>query len=145
MSFDMTIKGADELDRKLSQMEPKIAKKHMAKALRAGAKLVLQATRARVPVLTGALKQSLAVRVGKRKRGRKEQSIQVLIDTKKVPELVTIGKDGKRYFYPAAIEYGTRRMAAKPFMRPAFDASKMEALNATMIALRNAIDQEATK
>lgn len=145
MSFDMKLEGAAELDRKLRELEPKIAKNHLSKSLRAGAKLVLQATKARVPVLTGALKRSLAVRAGKRKRGRHEKSVHVITDTKKVPELVKIGKDGKRYFYPAAIEYGERHKGARPFMRPAFESSKMSTLNAIMTTLRNAVEREATK
>ena len=36
---------------------------------------------------------------------------------------------GKRYFYPASIEYGTKHISARPFIRPAWDTTKNAALN----------------
>lgn len=147
MADSVTIKleGAEAILRKLETLEPRVAKKHLKKALRVGAKIILAATKRKAPVLSGNLKRSLSVRNSKRRRGRHEGGVTVLTDTKKVPELITFGKDGKRAFYPAVIEYGSRHRRARPFMRPAFDAEKRNALDASMKSLRDSVEMEAAK
>ena len=144
-AMSMSIMGGQELDNKLQRLGSKVVKKHLTKALRAGAKLILADARSRVPVLSGKLKRSLAVRIGKKRRGVHEKTITVRPDSKKEPDLVTFGKDGKRYFYPAAVEYGTRKRKAKPFMRPAFDSQKQKAVKAIMAQLLKGVEEEATK
>lgn len=85
----------------LRQLGPRLAKKAVGQALRVGAKIIQQEAEARVPVDTGALRQSIRVRVGK-VRGKKE--IKIIIIT---------GKDDNAFsgseYYGAFIEFGYRR------------------------------------
>ncbi len=160
-SFSMTLEGAKELDRKLNQLGAKVAKKHLVKALRAGGKLILAATRAMAPVDTGRLKRSLVLRAGKSRRSQHEKTVTVQPSSKKEPGLISykLGSasvlgagrggraklSGRRYFYPAVVEYGTAKRAGKPFMRPAFDSQGRPAVNAIMRSLRDAVEKEGAK
>ena len=40
------------------------------------------------------------------------------------------GKDGIDAYYASWVEYGTVNMAARPFMRPAFEVNKAESIEA---------------
>jgi HK97 gp10 family phage protein len=86
---------------------------------RAATRAVAQATREakkgkqRYP---GQLRDSLRLRAMKSKKGR----IGMMVQTRE-------GDYRGDTFYGAFIEYGTNKMAAKPYMRPAFDTKKGEA------------------
>jgi HK97 gp10 family phage protein len=64
----------------------------------------------------GQLRDSLKLRAMKSKKGR----IGVVVQTRH-------GDYRGNTFYGAFVEYGTSKMAAKPYMRPAFDTKKGEA------------------
>ena len=141
MSNFQEIQGGAELDRKLQLLGKNAANKLMKKGLKAGAQLIAKEVKKKAPVLTGTLKKSIKVKTSKKKRGKKEIGFNVGFDTKKYPQLVAYAKGassslktkkttGKRYFYPAAIEYGTKNMEPKPFIRPAFNHTKGDAVRA---------------
>jgi HK97 gp10 family phage protein len=48
-------------------------------------------------------------------------------------------------YYWRFVEFGTSKMSARPFMRPAFDGNKLEALNRIKEYLTARIDKEAAK
>ena len=155
--FSVSVQGGKELERKLRTLEPKIAKKYLRKVLRAGGKLMLQHARANVPVgETGNLRRSLTLWAMSRKGRSHELGISVGPSSRKVPQLVSYSKGsssdistrkmtGERYYYPAAVEYGTRHVAPRPFMRKAFDSRKHAALDVIMTQLRDALEAEAAK
>ena len=132
------LEGAEKLERALAVMEAKVAKKITKKAMRAGAKVVLRAAKARAPVDTGRMKRALTVRAA-RKRKRGEASFNVLFNMRKYPELVTKTADDKRFFYPAVVEHGTSTRPASGFMRRAWDSKKLEALRVIMAQFRKGI------
>jgi HK97 gp10 family phage protein len=96
----------------LNRLEPKLKAKIGRKAARKVAKeTVYKTAREKVPVKSGDLKKSIKVRALKRSRKNKH----------KVGARVVTGPGffkGEQY-YGGFVEYGTRRMAAQPFMRPA--------------------------
>jgi HK97 gp10 family phage protein len=114
----------DDLSKRLRELGPKIARKHGRKAVRAGAKPVLDEARRRVAVDTGALKKSLRI-VSAKPRGS------------------TVGAQ-VRSLAPHAhlVEFGTVKMAAQPFLRPALDARAQEALDRMGAVIADAIEQE---
>jgi HK97 gp10 family phage protein len=137
------VEGGAALARKLKALGPKIAKKVCRKALRAGAKIILQEAKNRVPVRTGKLKKSLKVRAQKRKR---KDSIGVTVQTndgnftgetyyggpvefgfEQVPAVM--GRDGKFYSKPRGTQPTVKR-EGKRFMQGAFDAKKDTAVRA---------------
>jgi len=117
MSFmKIEIEGVKKLEKRLKSLEPKVGKGIVRGALKDAAKPLLQEAKERVPVKSGDLKKSLRVRTMKRKKGRYGV------------EMAT--KDGwfkGDQYYGAFLEFGTKNMPAKPFMRPAYDNKKDEA------------------
>jgi HK97 gp10 family phage protein len=69
----------------------------------------------------GQLRDSLAIRAIKRNRAGR---VGVVVQTR-------AGEFRGNTFYGAFVEYGTSKMAAKPYMRPAFDTEKLHSIDIT--------------
>ena len=110
--FSFEVIGLNLIERKLKNMEPKLAKKIVRSSLRKAAKPVLQAAKANCPYLSGDLKKSLKVRALKKR---------------KHSYAVGVSSSNKKHwykgdqFYAAFIEFGTNKMPARPFLRSAYD------------------------
>lgn len=89
--------------------------------------VILQAVEAHAPVKSGALKASLG-QLDSTGKHRASSAIQVENSAK-----------GGAEFYAVMLEYGTSKMAAKPFMRPAFEASKEAAEQAAIATATNIV------
>jgi len=132
----LKLKGARELDRKLARLEKRTAKKVMRKALRAGGKVILAEAKRRAPKRTGALAASLKVRAAKRSRRRR--GVAVIVATAE-------GWFKGDEFYGAFVELGTEDMEAQPYVRPAYDAKKGQAVQVIMTEAGRGIEAEAQK
>ena len=91
-------------------------------SLRQGAKITQKAVKKEAPVKRGVLKRAVTVRV---KKGRKKGifGFNVLFNIKKFPQLVYYTKgsaSGKRYFIPAAVEFGHGNAKKNRFMKRGF-------------------------
>lgn len=140
----LKIKGSPEALKMLTELGPKLARKHLRPALRAGAKIIRTEAQERAPVRTGALKKSIKVRAGKAK---KKWSAVVLVQTRD-------GDFAGEEFYGAIIHEGTVERVQKttgrrvgkvepmPYMRDAFDAKKDEAEDAIAKRLEESILSE---
>jgi HK97 gp10 family phage protein len=106
--FAIDVIGAPELKAVLAALEPKVAKKLTRQAMRKAQKIVLADAKRLVPVDTGQLKKSLSIRALKRSRSRFGVSVQ----TKE-------GLFKGEQFYGGFIELGTKKMQARPYLRPA--------------------------
>lgn len=82
----------------------------------------------------GQLRDSLKLRAMKSKKGR----IGVVVQTRE-------GDYRGKTFYGAFVEYGTKKMAAKPYMRPAFDTKKGEAEQIITNEIRAGIEKLASE
>lgn len=127
------IEGLKELDRKLANMETKVAKKIVRKAVRNAQNIALKEARSNAQAMVGGdlgAKLALALKVkpvNKQKKG--SYALQVVIDPAKAEELKHTTKDGKTYYIPTAVEYGHRKAGGGqvpgiPFMRKASDATE---------------------
>ena len=149
------LSGMDDILRAFKRLGEKEGKKIVRKATRNGTKIIAKEIKARAPEDTGTLKRSITVRA-RRKRRKNEISFSTFFNTAKFPQLLNfslgsksdIGTrkfSGQRYFYPAALEYGTNRMNARPFVRPAWDSKKRVALDTVLTQIRSGIEREAKK
>jgi HK97 gp10 family phage protein len=139
------VQGLQELDRKLGQLPLRIRKNVLRRALRAGGKVIGQTARKMAPRIwaenapTRLLKARNIVWRVSRIRG----------DTAQVKVTWRTGRPRDKSvdvpFYAAWVEFGTSRLPARPFLRPAFMASKMQALDAFRKALADGIDKEVAK
>jgi HK97 gp10 family phage protein len=128
---DIEIKGLDEIEKRLKQLPQKVAKKVVRKAVREGAKPILKAAQSKVPVKTGALKKSLKVRAMKAKLAKGGAGVHVGVSDQWFKGDL---------FYGGMVEFGTKNMPAKPFIRPAYDEKKNEAVKVTVKHLLKGID-----
>jgi len=132
----MEIQGLAELERKMRQLGPKLAKNALRSAVNAGAQIIKKEAQARAPVHTGKLKKKAiyvtrsreestatkqAYKVGVR-MGRKEQ------------------KKGRDAFYWWYLEFGTKFVKKMPFLAPAFEAKKLQALDRIKQKLKQKLD-----
>src|SRR5690606_8056174 len=103
-----TIEGAAEMDRLLKELGPRAASRAADRALRAGAKPIVQTAKDLVPTDSGDLQDSITAEL-QRQRGRSEKRV-ILVGFKK-----PISRRAH------LTEFGTVHSRAKPFMRPALD------------------------
>ena len=99
---DIAISGLKELDAALQDLPAKIEKNVLRGAMRAGAKVMLDAARQQVPVKTGALRDSLTLKSGYQ-RGRVTGTVRA---------------GNSKAYYAHMVELGTaRHLLARPRRR----------------------------
>lgn len=99
VSREFTVTGQDQIKARMRALPLAIRGPFARTALRAGATVISNRAKELAPVLTGNLRRSIAVTDGD-------------------GEFVHIGTDVEYAIYQ---EFGTSKMAAQPFLRPAFD------------------------
>ncbi len=134
LKASIEVTGLQAIERLFNSIGKTAANKIIRTALRYGSKSILNTTRGLAPVDTGLMKKSLGIIALKRKRGR----VGFRVGFKNAEQLVTYSKRKKknksgkevnqRYFYPFAVEYGTKKNPPHPFMRPAYEQNKEYAI-----------------
>ncbi len=148
ISMSMTLSG----DRELAKMFATATDRELVKALRAGlvrgGAVVRKAMRQRAPVETGTLRRSLGQKAG---RGRARQYVVI------GPRRQFFERGRRPVKYAHLVEGGTRPhryktrkgqhpgARAKPFMRPAFEASRHQALLILRQAAASALSKMKAK
>ena len=133
MSATLTISGSRELARKLEELPKRVHRKVLSQAMRAAARVVQARAKALAPVDTGLLKRSLKIRAIRRNR---RGNVGVTLSTRAV--------DFGPAFYGSFVEYGTRKLRGRRFIKRAFDESKDAALAIAEGAIRVGVIREAT-
>lgn len=132
--FSVSLKGFEETRKLMELLPDKIQRNAMKQAMAAGARKILQEARRRVPVRTGELKKSLEVKFVKAASQGTFGKIVYKVQAKR-----------PQGSHANLVELGTTRAQPHPFLRPAFDVAKDQALAAIMEKLSKAILKEATK
>jgi HK97 gp10 family phage protein len=132
----VVVTGIKELDAKLKTLAPRVQRKVVRQSLRAAAKPIQARAKHGAPEgETGKLRASIKVRAGKTKR-RDVIAIDVLVDKKDF--------DGMGW-HGAAVEFGTSKMDAQPYMLPAFVQQGPSARDYAERLIRDGIEREAAK
>jgi len=113
------LKGLKSLDRKLASIA-KAAPRAAERACLPAALLIEGAAKERCPVNTGMLRES--------------------ITSARIPRGAQVGPHTD---YAAYVEYGTRHMAAQPYMGPAVDAKRAEVVRLVGEAVRIEVRRKA--
>lgn len=121
--FAVEITGLKELDRALQELAWPAARRALRKGMRQGANVVRDEARAKAPVDSGLLKRQIRTRERSDLGGDMRYSVEI----------------PRSAYYGRFIEYGTSKMAAKPFLRPAAEAKTEAAVTAMRDALAEAI------
>jgi HK97 gp10 family phage protein len=127
MALKMT--GGPELEVALKELGGKTAGRLGTNAVRAGARVIVNAAKAKVPVRTGALKKSLRTFDELSQRGGTERTAYA----------------GTRLFYGYLVEFGTSRAPARSFLRAAGDDAAQDAIDKMKENLAAGIERETAK
>lgn len=143
MAEIQSVTGLKELQKALAELPQGIARNVLRGAVNAGATVIKAEAKVRAPALTGILKRSLY-----QKQIREKSNL--LLQTFFVG--VRQGRSSKKTkkgvldaFYARFVEFGTSKMPAHPFMRPAFEAKKEAAVQAIKDYLTKRIPDEVEK
>ena len=138
MSKRSKITGLDELKKNLKKVSDDIAYKGGRSALRSAANVIRKEAKLRAeklddPTTPERIADNIVVRWdGKKFKRTGNPAFRVGVmggaKSKSDDEKKIQGKGGDT-FYWRFLEFGTAKMAAKPFMRPAMDASQQEAVD----------------
>jgi len=144
---NIQINGLADLEKRLLAFPDKLASNILSGAIRAGAVVIQKEARERAPrsdkahylgkgskrvlIQPGTLKKSIKVRKAPRK-------------TRSVPIEYWVYVSKKTWYWKFP-EFGTSKMAAQPFMRPAFEIMKEKATERIREYLAARIEKEAAK
>jgi len=98
------IEGMEELEKTIRKLG-KLPQKCVTKAAKKGAQIALKAAKQKAPFLTGALEEGIILK-GEKTRRKGKKVYQVTMNPAMNDVFVKTTKDGKRYYYPASMEYG---------------------------------------
>jgi HK97 gp10 family phage protein len=159
MSYQhIQVQGLRELERRLTELGPKIARKIGNKATAKGAAVIRDEARARARFTrgysTGYIKDNIIqfrptrrrreleneIHIGVRLRGSRKKRL-----AQRTVSRMRRGRKVNAYpgYYWFMLEFGTRNMAAQPFLRPAFESRAGAALAKTIETLRANLDKAA--
>lgn len=156
---NVKVEGLSQIHKALSEFGRKVSNKIAVKAMREGGKIVREQARQNAPILSqstphrraGTLKKAIKSSTKVLKNGKIGTVIRVKTLTTKQIETFKVrsGKKGalnpKDPYYWRFIEFGTSKMPAKPFLRPAFEQSKEKAVTEIIKTLKDGIESEAGK
>lgn len=147
-SFTIKVNGLSELDRKLREFGPKVARNGLRAANYAGAKVFVEAAKASAPVRTGTLKANIVAFHRSSPRNVAKHSVGVRNIRRKFADTADNRRKrrvGKSYFvhgpafYARFVEFGSSKMRAQPFLRPAFLTNVDTAIEAVRGRLEKAV------
>lgn len=129
--MSVEIKGLKEIIDKLNTLPPKLENKVVRSAVRKGTNKLRDSARDKVAVDTGNLKKSI-VTMGYRESGK--IAFKVAVIRRKA-------KSAKSPYYAHFVEFGTSKMPAQPYMRPALDESEEEVLQTTVDYIKKGLSE----
>lgn len=160
IKVDMNVTGLDGVLEVLQQLPPEVVSTRggpVVRALRKAAVVIKEQAQATVVRRTGALANALMVSRGRRLAGGAKGERYIVwmgkfrrkyANTRKNRNAGLVGKryevDGPQ-FYGRFLEYGTSKMSAKPFLRPAVAARGQQAINVFERELRAGVDAVVRK
>lgn len=145
------VKGLSELQSKLEGMQTKMAKRGIRAALKAGGNVIRNAMMMLAPKATGFLASHFGTKVSIRRDSLAGTAFIGPQGKMDYPALngasgpLRLGQKARRIAVATVarfLEFGTRKMGAKPFMTQAFEGYKDTALEAMTEELREAVQPD---
>lgn len=138
------IKGLDALAKALKELPDRVAKNGLRAAVYAGAKVIRDEAKLQALVATGTLKRAVILKQIPELSNKNKQTFFVTVrQGKKYRKQGKKGNLSQDAWYWRFVEFGTVKMSARPFLRPAFDVKKNDALTAIKTRLAERIEQAA--
>lgn len=121
----LKITGLREVNAKLRSLADDVRRKVLIQGTAAGAKVIKEEAGRRAPQRTGNLSRNLGTWVSSKNNGE-------IAEARVKPK--------KKAYYGRFVELGTRKMRARPFLRPALDASGQAAVDRLAEKLKERVD-----
>lgn len=147
------VSGLAELQRALAQLPIRVARNALRGSVNSGATVIRKEAMHRAPVRTGKLKASIYQRFVREQSGpmqatyyvgvRSGKSQRNKIVRRRVKGQVVSKTIDRDAFYWRFQEFGTAKQSARPFLRPAFEARKYEAVQRIKDYLAARVQAEA--
>jgi HK97 gp10 family phage protein len=153
MAVIANIVGLDEVIRKLNSLPTKLAKNAMRRSLRKGANAIRDVARANAkriddPDTRAEIYKNIAVYGGGRRRERAAGGPMMRVGVRGGARFVkgkADGLPGGDTTHWRFVEFGTSKMQAEPFMRPAMEQGASAAFSAILADMPKQIDKELAK
>lgn len=157
MASTVNIEGLDAVLAAMQNLPASITKNALPYAMRKAAQIWQQEAQRRAPVRTGNLKSRIAVRKRKRNAPGIKLTYSVGLlggasasygNTKANRRKGLVGKTYQKQdtaFYWRFLEFGTEKMKARPFLRPAFDTTQDQVVKAVATYLQTGLDRAVKK
>lgn len=158
MAETIKVEGLDNFAQALNLLSQNIARSVLRGGVSAAGKVIRDETKLRAPVYTGpaieghpppgTLKRAVSYGRARWESGEGKEVYHVFVRQAKNG---AVGQKGvKAYgkfdaFYARWVEYGTSKMAAHPFMRPAYESTKMTSYEAMIGYYANRLPEEVKK
>jgi len=150
VKFSIKLSGGEELDRKLKNLETKVSRKIVRKAVRAAQKEPLVVAKSNAKTMIGGAMGGLISKwikiLSPKKQYRGSYRLDVGVSSMANDTFVVNSKSNKRNYIPAAIEYGhgsNKNEAAIPYMRNAHEKTKTRSLRTFKSVLKKGIEETA--
>jgi len=135
--------GVSEMENALKLLPARVAERELIRAARAGSQVVRKAVKAAAP-RSGQTPEQRSRRTSSGKNyGALANNIRVTTRTKGKRHSVEVAIHTGNAFWGMFLEFGTSRMAPRPFFAPAWDKSRDAALAAVAETLASGIDRTA--
>jgi HK97 gp10 family phage protein len=141
MDFKVDVQGLKGVEDALAGLEPKLAKRALRIAMKAATEPIVASAKLHAPLLKG--KETKW-----RRRGELRDSIIATIKTKKHGITAKVGparNKGEGKQSPGAwglmVEFGSIHGPAQPYLRPAFDETKDEAIERFTEVIRDSLPE----
>jgi HK97 gp10 family phage protein len=147
------IQGLKELNKALRELPERIARNVLRASVSAGAAEIRKEVKAKAPVYTGPVSAGHPP-PGTLKRAVYQKQARQLSSLIRQVFIVGVRTGGRKKdkkgrsldaYYWRFVEFGTEKMAARPFMRPAFEAKKNAAIEAIRSYMAERIPREVEK
>jgi HK97 gp10 family phage protein len=153
--METEVSGLRELGEALQAFGPTLARKYLAKAVYTAADVIRDDAFSRAPFRTGNLRAHIAIfrRQATDNVAEYDVGVRPIRLNAKVKKVLRILRrsTGRRTaiqgdpYYWRFLEFGTSRMAARPFLRPAFEAQKGKALDKFRESLAVGVEKAAAE
>jgi HK97 gp10 family phage protein len=137
----MRVHGLVELERTMKELGPKLARNALRSAVNAGAQVIKKEAQGLAPIDTGRLAQK-AIYVTRSRSDSGPGKETYLVGVRQGRREQQKDRDA---FYWKFVEFGTKFVHARPFLRPAFENKKVEAVARMTEKLKKALERLANK
>jgi len=153
MAVSVKVSGLSDLKKAMQTLPEKLERGHMRAAMRAGAVVIRDSAKSKVPVETGLLKAGIKVKSRSSRKGIIKARVMTTGPHQRIANLVEFGtkphvikpKAGKFLFFGGKMRALVHHPGArkKPYMRPTFDEKGHESVKVVARALKERLMKKA--